>query len=228
METLGLARSLIDDLREQITVGKFAPGEKINEIKIASDLGISRSPLREALRVLENECLVVNIPRKGSFVTEIWLEDLNEIYQMREMIECYAIDLLKEKKIRDLPEVALCADEAAGFKIPSEADSAKKKLSYITGLAEYHLKLVESTGNKRLSQLYRTIHSNINRYVFFNAFMQGAAEHRIDEHYKILDYIKQGKYGKAKAVAQDHIRLAAEQLRERITMQEPYQAQSVR
>ena len=85
METLGLARSLIDDFREQITVGKFAPGEKINEIKIAADLGISRSPLREALRVLENECLVVNIPRKGSFVTEMWLADLNEIYQMREL-----------------------------------------------------------------------------------------------------------------------------------------------
>ena len=70
MEVLGLTRSLIDELRGKIILGKLAPGEKVNEIKIASDFGISRYPLSEALWILENERLISNIPRKGSFVTE--------------------------------------------------------------------------------------------------------------------------------------------------------------
>ena len=92
---MGLTRSLVDDLRTLIIMGDFAPGSKINEIRLASDLGISRSPLREALRTLGNERLIMNIHRRGSFVTETSQKDLAEMFQIREMIECYAITLLK-------------------------------------------------------------------------------------------------------------------------------------
>ena len=212
MELLGLARSLIDDLREKIIVGELVPGQKINEIQLASALGISRSPLREALRVLENEHLIGSIPRKGSFVTEISLEDLKEAYQIREMIECYAIDVLKENQIVELPQVVSSANKTSMLREPSGGDSANVKLTYITGMADYHYALIKSTGNKRLFQSYQTIHSSINRYIFLNAFREGSLQHKGEEHYQILECIQQKKYEEAKTVMRNHIRFSAEQL----------------
>lgn len=216
MEVLGLARSLIDHLRGQIVLGKLAPGEKINEIQIASELDISRSPLREALRILENERLVSNIPRKGSFVTDISLEDLNEIYQMREMIELYALQLLEINQTKELPDLMKYADNTKNIIVPTENDSPEEKMSYINSLAQYHLKLVESAGNKRLFEFYKMIHSNINRYVYLNAFIQGVAEHRVEEHNRILKFIGMGKYDSAKKMLRDHIRFAGDQLKTRV------------
>jgi DNA-binding GntR family transcriptional regulator len=202
---LGLAGSLVDILRERIILGELSPSDKINEVKIAKDFGISRAPLREALRVLENEHLVVSVPRKGCFVTEVSIENLNDIYQVREMIECYAIDLLKEKKIRELPEVVNSAESAAKLRVPSRRDSARVRLTYIEGLAEYHINLVKAANNLVLFEFYQTIFSNINRYRFLNAFFRGIAEHRMEEHYQILDLIRGGKYGKAKSIIKAHI-----------------------
>jgi DNA-binding GntR family transcriptional regulator len=220
VELLGLARSLVDDLREKIITGELLPGQKVNEIQFASTLGISRSPLREALRVLENERLIVSIPRKGSFVTQISLEDLKEAYQIREMIECYAIDLLGEKQTRELPRVISCADNASMLDVPLEGDPPKVKLAYLAGMADYHYALIQSTGNSRLFQLYQTVHSSINRYVFFNAFVKGAVQHRTEEHHRILEFIQRGEYDAAKTVMRTHIRFSAEQLK--IKMETPY------
>jgi DNA-binding GntR family transcriptional regulator len=65
METLSVTKSRVHPLRENIIIGEFAPGQKLNEIELSSRLGISRPPLREAFRLLENEHLVRSIPRKG-------------------------------------------------------------------------------------------------------------------------------------------------------------------
>jgi len=84
-------------LRKQIITGEIAAGQRINETDLAARLKISRPPIREALRILENEHLVINSPRKGTNVTTISIEDLENIYQTREMLECYSIDILKAK-----------------------------------------------------------------------------------------------------------------------------------
>ncbi len=216
MDVPGLTKSLTDHLRGKIIRGELSPGERINEAQLASDLGVSRSPLREALRILENERLIANTPRKGSIVTPISPEDLDEIYQMREMIECYAVQLLEEMKIRNLPEAASCAENTKTLPIPSEDDSPQERMAYIEALAQFHYRLVEASGNKRLFEFYRSIHSNINRYVFLNAFRQGVAKHRVDDHRQMLKALKQGNYEKARQIIQGHIRFSCEQLKKRM------------
>ncbi len=216
MEVPGLTKSLVDHLRGKIIRGELPPGQRINEAQIASELGVSRSPLREALRILENERLIANTPRKGSMVTPISPQDLDEIYQMREMIECYALQLLEEMKIRDLPEAASCAENTSDLPIPSEEDSPQEKMAYIEALAEFHYKLLEASGNKRLFEFYRSIHSNINRYVFLNAFRQGVAKHRVDDHRQMLRALKQGNYEKARQIIRGHIRFSCDQLKARM------------
>lgn len=220
METLGLTRSLVDDLRTLIIMGEFAPGSKINEIRLASDLGISRSPLREALRTLENERLIVNIHRRGSFVAETSQEDLTEMFQIREMIECYAITLLEEKKIRDLPHVLVCAENSYELSVPEPDDSPRNKLTYIHSMTDYHLKLLESSGNRQLLNLFQTINSKNNRYVYMNIFKKGTTKHRLEDHFQIIEFIKEKKYKDARQLMKIHIRFNLEELKRKMDEEE--------
>lgn len=220
MEVPGLTKSLIAHLRGKIIRGELAPGERINEAQLAHDLGISRSPLREALRVLEKEQLIASIPRKGSVVTDVSLENLEELRQMREMIECYALDLLERKKVVELPMARSSIANPHTLVVPTESNSAETKIAYIEAMAQFHLKLVESSGNRRLFESYQTIHSDINRYVFLSAFLQGAMEHRVQEHHMILELIKKCRYEKAKKLIRSHIRSSFAELKEKMKNQE--------
>ena len=94
MEILGVSKSAVQHLRNLIISGQLAPGQRLNEVDLSSRLGISRPPLREAFRYLENENLVIRIPRRGCYVTEVSMEDCLQIFDARQMIECYAVDIL--------------------------------------------------------------------------------------------------------------------------------------
>ena len=100
MEVQNLTKRVLEYLRNRIITGELVPGQRLNENEIASSLEISRHSIREAFRVLESEQLVFSIPNKGAFVTELSYDDLLEFSQTREMIECYAVELLKKKKIK--------------------------------------------------------------------------------------------------------------------------------
>jgi DNA-binding GntR family transcriptional regulator len=100
-EKIGITRALVQHLRKQIIMGILPPGSSLIENQLSSELGISRPPLREALRVLEYEGLIKNFPRKGSFVSEMSVKDFVEVSQIRIMIESFAIDLLQQKHITD-------------------------------------------------------------------------------------------------------------------------------
>jgi DNA-binding GntR family transcriptional regulator len=95
MKTLTLTESIVETLRHSIIIGDLKAGQKLNETKLTCDLGVSSVPLREAFRILENERLVAQIPRKGSFVTKVSLEDCREVFTVRVMIECFTWSSLK-------------------------------------------------------------------------------------------------------------------------------------
>ena len=204
MEILGVTNSTVQYLREQIITGELAPGQKLNEMEISSILGISRPPLREAFRVLENEHLVLSIPRKGCYVTKVSMEDCRHIYEAREMIECYAIDLLKEQNVRDLPEVASAVASASpDLPIQDHGNRGKIKGSQ-NPFPGFHIKLVESTGNGWVVHLYNAISSNLARYQYM-CFVPGILAKVQEEHEQILDYIKTGDYDQAKDLLRSHI-----------------------
>jgi len=98
LEVQSLTKSVLEYIRNHIITGELVPGQRLNENDLAARLKVSRPPIREAFRVLESEHLVVSVPRKGAYVTELSADDLVEVYQTREMIECYAVELLKRKK----------------------------------------------------------------------------------------------------------------------------------
>jgi DNA-binding GntR family transcriptional regulator len=204
MEVQSLAKSVLEYIRNRIITGEFAPGQRLNENELASMLDISRPPIRETFRVLESEHLVVSVPRKGAFVAELSAEDLLEVYQTREMIECYAVDTLKKKKVKDLSEVESSLEAAASLSMPSSEDP-EQFLAFHKALAAFHLKIVEVAGNFRIFDFYKTISFNLARYQFKYLRLPGSLKVSIKEHRQIFDALKKGDYVLAKKNLRYHI-----------------------
>jgi len=215
MEIKSVTRSIVEYLRGRIIVGEFKPGQKLNENQISAQLNISRPPIREAFRILEQEHLIFSIPRKGSYVTEVSIENYLKILQAREITECFIIDLLKARDIRDLPQVTAALIRASNLSIPS-GENQEEKLNYIGVMDKYHVKLVESAGNELLNHFYGVIKSNISRYKYMFLFIPGVASRSLHEHQKILDLIKMGAYDEAKECLRTHIYSSFELIRSKI------------
>jgi len=219
-EKIGIVRALVRHLREQIITGELAPGEKIIEGRFAANLGISRAPLREALRVLEYEGLVKNIPRKGSRVTSISAHDFIETYQIREMVELYAVDLMREKNIKDFPQLMPLLEKPYGVSMPLEAVPPVHKLDILSNSRVYHYRLVEAAGSRKLCALYRTIYHSIERYQYFYAFSSGIIGDGFDEHKEVVDLLCKGKYGAAKKLLKTHIDFFSGKIKEKMLREE--------
>jgi len=99
-----LRRELIQDeileqLRKSIVAGSFRPGERLNEASLCEQFGVSRAPVREALKQLVAEGLLVKIPHKGCFVVELTAKDIREIYSLRHALEILAVKLVVENVV---------------------------------------------------------------------------------------------------------------------------------
>jgi DNA-binding GntR family transcriptional regulator len=197
MNIIGVTQSIVNHIRDQIISGEFKPGQKLNEVEIANSLNVSRPPLREAFRILEHEQLVTNIPRKGTYITELSRENLDDIYRTREMIECFAIDTLEAKNIKDFYRI----EKALGS--ISQTDPINK-IAYLEAFNRFHINLVEEAGNPLLVHFYRAIHSNLARYQFF--FLNDISRFSQEDHREIYCLLKNGEYGKSKELLKMHIR----------------------
>ena len=113
-EYLPLRDVVFNTLRQAIITGEFAPGERLMEIALANRLGVSRTPVREAIRKLELEGLVKIIPNKGAYVTGITPKDVQDIYMIRSMWEgmCarWATEHITPEQIEQLEEIVLLSE----------------------------------------------------------------------------------------------------------------------
>lgn len=200
----GVTESVVQYLRTYIIEGELAPGQKLNELELSSRLGISRPPLREAFRILENESMVVSIPRKGCYVTELSIDDCRQIYRAREIIEYGTIDCLKAKNIRDLPEVASALELAEQRSSTPSDDSQIEAVGSRNPFPYFHIKLVESTENNWLIRFYNTIAPTLARYQFM-CYVPGILSKVQEEHKQMLDLIEKGKHASAKKLLRAHI-----------------------
>jgi DNA-binding GntR family transcriptional regulator len=204
IETLSVTNSIVEYLRGKIIIGELPGGQRLNENQLAPKLGISRPPMREAFRILEHEHVIVSIPRKGVYIKELSINDCQEVYQMREMLECYAVDLLRSKNILSLQEVSSTLTSASGLLIPPD-DDQDQRLKYLKIFADFHIKLVEASGNNRLDYFYKSIQSTLYRYQFLYLSLPGAGGHSLEEHHHILNLITAGAYDEAKKSLKAHV-----------------------
>ena len=204
MKIDGVIESIVKLLRARIITGELPSGQKLNEVELASELDVSRPSLREALRILEQKHLTVNVPRKGSYVAELSFDDFTALYLAREMMECYAIDLLEVSDKKELPDVEAAITPISNLTLPPENDP-QQRLEYLQSLIDFHYRLVEACGNKHILHFYSTIASNIARYQFIYFYKLNLTDDSHEDHRKILDYIRLGEYSEAKAILRNHI-----------------------
>ena len=149
-EYLPLRDVVFKTLRQAILRGELKPGERLMEIKLANKLGVSRTPIREAIRKLELEGLVLMIPRRGAEVAEITEKSLNDVLEVRKALEELAVQLACER----MDEEGLEALKKAAKEFEESLGSED-----VTRIAEadvaYHDIICRSTDNQRLMQLLR-------------------------------------------------------------------------
>ena len=192
-------------IKERIIKGALAPGSPINESDLARDLDVSKTPVRESLRQLEREGLVENIPGRGSAVTHISFQDIREIFEIREIIECGVakrVALMHNKK-----DLLTKKNEVEKF---FEKD-IKAKFSIWGPEEDIHQFIVKCVGNRKLYETYLNLLDHIIRIRkhFGGRFTRQRFENMLTEHIEILDAIIEGNGDQAELAVQNHLRNAA-------------------
>ena len=180
--------------------GSIKPGTRIMEVDIAEEMGVSRTPIREAIRKLEKEGFVSIEPRKGVYAAEMSVHDMVEALEVRETLEGQAAELAA-KRITDEEMEQLMECSESFNKAVSDEDS-ENMIKYDT---LFHHLIVEASGNKVLVDLVSKLQEVVLRfrYLYFSDFRRSAqmpAEHEL-----IVDAIRSGDHQKAKEAATIHI-----------------------
>jgi DNA-binding GntR family transcriptional regulator len=172
-----------DVLKQRIITQAMKPGEPINEGILSQELDLSTTPIREAIQRLEREGFIENIPGKGNFVSPISIQDLRELFEIREMLECEAI---KRAAVKCDPQKVMELRNA--FESSRESTQNGSHRQFRAG-EHIHFFIFESLGTQRLLEIYRRLHDHIARHrnFFFSDLHEGRPEKSYREHLEILD-----------------------------------------
>jgi len=198
-----------EDLKNRITFNLLKPGEALNEGVLSEELKTSKTPIREALQQLEKEGFIENIPVKGAFVSQISIQDLREIFDLREILEC---EVIKRAALKADPDKV----EALKKKfISSENNSKKVSTGGFKSGDEVHSFIFETYGNHRLIEIYRRLQGHIvrSRIHFFNQSHPDRSEESFKEHLEILDALKAQDPSRAENAVRIHLRNSMEYLK---------------
>ena len=197
---LPLRDVVFNTLREAILTGELEPGERLMEIKLAEKLGVSRTPIREAIRMLQIEGLVNITPRKGTVVAEISKDDLKNVLEVRKVLEKLAVELacmkITEEEILGLKENLKEFSTAIKKKNPSEI--AKIDVAF-------HDIIYKSTRNTRLIQIMFNIREQMYRYRLEYIKDQDTRETVVRDHEKLIEAIVNKDVENAKNIIVGHI-----------------------
>lgn len=199
-EYLPLRDVVFNTLRQAILKGELEPGERLMEIQLADRLGVSRTPIREAIRKLELEGLVLMIPRKGAEVAKISEKNLRDVLEVRRSLEELAIELACKRmteedieSLEDAQDVFRQAVEAGDPMTIAETDEA------------YHDVIYNGTGNNKLMQILNNLREQMYRYRLEYIKDEDKRQILLAEHSQILTAIKKRRVEDAKKAIREHI-----------------------
>ena len=160
-EFLPLRDEVFNTLREKILKGVYKPGERLMEIHVADQLGVSRTPIREAIRMLELEGLVKMVPRKGAQVAKISKEDLQDVLEVRKALDTLSVKLACERITED--EIKLLNNAEREFE---KALASKDVREIAEADVAFHDVIHSATKNGRLKSMISNLAERIYRYRF--------------------------------------------------------------
>ncbi len=197
---LPLRDVVFNTLRDAILKGELEPGERLMEIHLANKLGVSRTPIREAIRMLENEGLAVTVPRKGAQVAKMTEKDLEDVLEIRDALDGLAVECACSRMTEDdfkalehAMEVFLDATKHGEVRAIVEADE------------EFHNVIYKSTKNPKLMNIVANIKEQMYRYRYEYIKGNNDFSHIVDEHEKILDGLRRQDVKFVKEIMHTHL-----------------------
>jgi len=199
-EFLPLRDVVYNTLRKAILKGEFQPGERLMEIMLANRLGVSRTPVREAMRQLENDGLVIMVPRKGAQVAKITRRELYDVLEVRKSLEILAVEKACERITKEQEEAIIEAEKA--FRQLVDTDD-------ITAIAEadvaFHDVIYEAAGNRRLTQILSNLREQMYRFRVEHLKNKSSRAALADEHLAIMEAVLKQDSDRAKYLTGVHI-----------------------
>ena len=199
-EFLPLRDVVFNTLRKAILTGELKPGERLMEIHLANQLGVSRTPIREAIRKLELEGLVIMIPRRGAEVAQITEKSLKDVLEVRRALDALCAELACDR---------ITEEETERLKNACEKFEKETVTGDATTMAEADVELhdiiVAATGNQRLVQLINNLSEQMYRYRFEYIKDENQHNRLVEEHRMIYDSIVHRDKEAAAHAARVHI-----------------------
>lgn len=196
-----LSEVIFDTLREAIIAGELKPGERLMEVQLAEKMGVSRTPVREAIRKLELEDLVNMVPRKGAHVADLSVKDIMDALEVRAALDGLATSLaalrITDDELKELKQVQM---QFVNYVEKSNLNGSVKKD------VELHDIIYKSSRNDKLIQITNNLREQVQRFrvVYLKDF--SSTMEIIKEHVEIIDAISQRNPEAALKVAQRHIK----------------------
>lgn len=187
LESRSLVDLAYDRLSREILSGRTDPGEHLVEEQLTRKLGISRAPLREALRLLAQQGLVEHIPRRGVRVATLSDDDVRELYEVRDVLERHAVAAIR-------PGADLGGLHAA-LEVMSKATEDGDRLAIADAHRRFHVEVVALGGNRQLSSLYESVLVRLQLYMAVNLRREAEATEPADgvhRHEKLLAAVAAG------------------------------------
>lgn len=196
-----LRKQVYEVLREAILTGKLKPGAKITEVKVAEELNVSRTPVREAIRMLELEELVAIVPQRGVFVSGIKsIKEINDIFQVRAELEGLATYLAAKNISRQqLAQIDNYTDQLRECIAEDDLEGAVE-----IDIA-FHQIIYEASDNKWLQKLLDSLFEQITRFRSQSLGQKGRMEEALTEHKELAEAFSDGDAEKARKIAKKHI-----------------------
>jgi DNA-binding GntR family transcriptional regulator len=185
-------------LRQLIVEGALAPGQRIFENDLADQLGISRTPLREALKVLAAEGLVTMKLRRGAYVTEVSERDLVEVFHLLALLESDAAGVVAQ----DASDAQIA--ELAAIHQQLEATVSDRD-AFFAANERFHMRLLDIAGNRWRNQMVADLRKVMKLYRHHSLFKQGRLEASLKEHRKIMAALKSRNAALARQLMQQHL-----------------------
>lgn len=199
-EYLPLRDVVFNTLRQAILKGELAPGERLMEIQLAEKLGVSRTPIREAIRKLELEGLVLMIPRKGAEVAKISEKSLKDVLEVRRSLEELAIELACQRMTEE--DFADLRDAEDVFR---KAVSTGTSMEIAESDESYHDVIYNSTRNLRLVQILNNLREQMYRYRLEYIKDEDKRQILLIEHEKMMRALIGRHVAEAKQAVREHI-----------------------
>jgi DNA-binding GntR family transcriptional regulator len=203
-----LGDHVIQQLRQAILTGQLKPGQRIVEREIAEAMQTSRGPVRDALKLLENERLVVRYPHKGTFVAWLSLRDAEEIYSLREAIELLAVDyIIRNATSEQIDELDKLVEAMA---VQAERGYTQFEATDID--LDFHHTMCRISGHKRLLKAWETLNPQIRMLVLQHRTLlpDDFRQTGVEWHRQIVQALRQRDIKQAQRLMRRHIAASLE------------------